>query len=98
MNQQQVQAQWNRAAIYHFIRRMLLYYDPWELTVMMAPDDEYDAYIPKVFHLAEEKLDQKFLEGGLYNLFKNGSAGEKRLRRKARRMAEDLIDLSSKRE
>jgi hypothetical protein len=96
MDKEEIQKEWNAAALHNFIRRMLLYHDPWELTIMMAPDDEYDSYIGKVYHFLEESLDEKFLEKSLYDLFKNDSDNEhakRELNRKAKRMAEDLIYL-----
>jgi hypothetical protein len=96
MDKAQLQKEWNRAMIFNFIRRMLLYYDPMNLCIMGAPDDEHDSYIPKIFHLLEETIQVEALTEGIYKLFESENDWDKAdWHRRARRMAEDLVDLFS---
>ena len=91
--EKEIQKMWSEENIRDFIRRMLLYYDPYGLTIMGAPDDEYDSYVPKIFSFLLESMDQKFLEKRIYDLFQDVEVDDANRRRKTKQMAEDLVDL-----
>lgn len=95
--EKEIQKQWGEGAVRDFIRRMLLYYDPMDLFVFAAPDDEYDSYVNKIFSFISQKIDQNSLEEKIFNLFENKEE-DKKWRRKAKRMAEDLFDFLDQRD
>jgi hypothetical protein len=84
---------WQSEALSDFIRRMLIYYDPMDLIVMGAPDDEYDAdtyKIQKMILQGGVTLEQ--LSQSIFNLYKADNDTEK-MKKKSLRMAEDLLEL-----
>jgi hypothetical protein len=87
---------WRSGALMDFIRRMLVYYDPMAVIALGAPHDEYDAYIPKIQNLIlREGMTVDELGDSILDLWAPGGDDAKNMERKARRMAEDLIDLKN---
>ena len=86
---------WKNGALNDFIRRMLIYYDPMELVVMGAPDDEYDSDIGRIRKMILiEDIALEELSKLIFDLYKADSEAET-LKRKSFRMAEDLLDLKN---
>jgi len=89
-NESQIQKTWNEGVIRDFISRMVLYYDPMDLIIAGAPDDEYDSYVSEIYNFLLEDTNQDLLEQKIYDMFKNKEEYNKDWQRKAKRMAEDL--------
>ena len=84
---------WQKMALFDFIRRMFIYYDPMELIVMGAPEDEYDSYIPNIYSMiSNNNITQEKLFQSIYEIFCS-ECDQKQLKRKSFRMAEDLLEL-----
>ncbi len=86
---------WKSGALEDFIRRMLVYFDPMEVIVLGAPHDEYESDIPKIMKMIlQEDITLDKLSGEIFNLYR--SEGDTTiLKRKSRRMAEDLWELKN---
>lgn len=85
---------WKNSALEDFIRRMLAYFDPMNLVVLGAPQDEYDADIPKIMDkilLTGVTIDD--LSDYIFNLYKDSTSDINEVKKKSQRMAKDLFEL-----
>lgn len=94
-NLEELNEVWKLGQLKDFIKRMLIYFDPMDLIVVGAPDDEYDSYIPQILKaILEEGITKEKLSNIIFDMLKNDVQGDV-LKKKAERMAEDLIELKN---
>jgi hypothetical protein len=87
----------NKLMLEDYIKRMLVYFDPMELIILGAPHDEYDQYVDKIRTLIFEKqLEIEALSFELFKLLDSDIENKDDLKRKSKRMAEDLAYLLRK--
>lgn len=87
---------WKNVALEGFIRRMLLYFDPMNVIVLGAPNDEYDRDIPKIKKvILQEGITLDKLSDVIFDLYKCDEGDMDDLKKKSRRMAEDLFNVKN---
>ena len=95
-NLQALNEVWRNSALEDFIKRMLVYFDPMNLIVLGAPQDEYDDDISKIKALVlQEDITLERLSNGILSLYKSQESDLDIVKKKSERMAEDLLDLKN---